>query len=213
MIRAVNEEECQNKQGKDASDASSDQDMFFSFTGCDDEDTQEKGESYNLSYYGKFNIFIDALTEDIDYIVELSDAELSILTNFTQDSDLSQEAHLESLPDTQLEERSIPGTINVSDPFEATQTDGMNPGVAEKIYGGNKKKTKQKYKRWYLKYVEYGQSEGQNIFVESTASNFFHNTIERKIFSVDSVWSIYAAINKYMLFLRLIWHCAHFLKL
>ena len=74
----------------------------------------------------------------------------------------------------------------------------MLPGVAEKIYGGNKKKTKQKYKRWYLKYVEYGQSEGQNIFVESTACNYFHNMIENKMFSVGSVWSIYVEINNSM---------------
>ena len=202
LIKSVHNDK-EHGSANDTSDTSTVQDVFFSFQGCDDE-TQEVEVDYNLTYEEKFDVFVDALAEDTDSEVELTDAEYSAATNFTQTSELTQETILESSQKPVSESSPIPTTIHVSnektgdDPLVATRTDGLLPGVAEKIYGGNRKKTKQKYKKWYLRYVEYGRSEGQNIFVESTACNFFHNMIERKVFGVGSVWSIYAAINNTM---------------
>ena len=129
----------------------------------------------------------------------MSDAKLSHLTSFTQDSELTQDTHLDYLPDTQqFLDLPIPSSIDVFGAFVALGNDGMLPCVTEKIYGDNTKKTKQNYSRWYLKYFAYVQSEGQNIFVESTSCKYFHNMIENKVFSVGSLWSIYVKINKSM---------------
>ena len=119
--------------------------MFLSFTGCDEESFQENGESYNLTYDEKFHIVVDALAGDSDSVVELSDTKLSHLTSFTQDSELTQDTHLDSLPDTQqFVDRPVQSSIDVSSAFVLSRTDGMLPGLAERIHRGNKKKNQEK---------------------------------------------------------------------
>ena len=61
LIKSVNDQESEKGRETDAGSVSTAQEMFLSFTGCDKESLQENGESYNLTYYEKFHIFVEAL--------------------------------------------------------------------------------------------------------------------------------------------------------
>ena len=114
LIKEVNEEEA-NRDSVDNSDLSTVQDVFFTLSGSVDDETLEEGaNSYNLIFEEKFDIFVDALAEDTDSEVELSNAEYSIATNFTQDTELTQETLLEPILSPQQDSAPIPNTINVT---------------------------------------------------------------------------------------------------
>ena len=74
----------------------------------------------------------------------------------------------------------------------------MRPEVVEIIHGRGKKKTKNKYKSHFKQYVDYCRDEDCDMLQESTACNFFHDAIQRKLFGVGSLWTVFASINSGM---------------
>ena len=90
------------------------------------------------------DFFVDALADDINSEVELSDAEYSFATNFTQDTELTQETLIESIQNPESRNTPIPTSMHVlreedNDDQLNHSPDGLLPGVAEKIFGGNRK--------------------------------------------------------------------------
>ena len=187
------------------------------FVGDIDDTTVPNDASYDLTIEEKFEIFVDALAEEIGDEEELSLGELTAITQNRDDSTSctqnTVEDHFSTSPKsvkvpTRRSKRLMKNDLSqraskklrkkeyfVEPP---TRDDGLRPEVADLIYGGRKKKTKPKYKKYFCKYVEYCREKDISMTEEATSCIFFHDMIKSGYFGVGSMWMVFAAINSGM---------------
>ena len=81
------------------------------------------------------------------------------------------------------------------DPTASTSFDVLKPEVLELITQNLTKNTREKYAKYWKLYESYCQKCGIPEKSEVSVCHFIHEMLDRKIFGVGSVWSVYSCLN------------------